>query len=253
MKKLVFLLALAAIPILTVTSPAPAQDTSANMAYVVAAEPMPAHASAFEEGARQHMEWVGEEGGSWTWAAFEIAFGERTGQYFFFSGGHTYADFDQPDVDPVANAESIDRNVAPHVENVVAQLIRLRPDLSMLGGGAALSPLYEVVTFQVNPGYGPEWVHFLERLKTALEGASVPLEYLVFQGAQGGTLGEWVVSIPHENFASMSGPAEFDALLEQAFGEFESQSLLGILDEAIASSTNEIFVLRPDLSLNLGN
>ena len=33
---------------------------------------------------------------------------------------------------------------------------------------------------------------------------------------------------------------------------FESRSLLGILNEAIASSTNEIYVLRPDLSRNLG-
>lgn len=253
MKKLVFLLALAAIPSLTVTSPASAQNTAADMAYTIVAEPMPGHASAFEEGARKHLEWVGEEGGSWTWAVFEIAFGERTGQYFFFSGGHTYADFDQPDVDPVANAESIDRNVAPHVENAVAQLIRLRPDLSMVVPGAALSPLYEVVTFQLNPGHEPQWVHFLERLKTAFEDTGFPIEYLVFQGAQGGTLGEWVVSIPHENFASMSGPGDFDALLEQAFGEFESQSLLGILDEAIGSSTNEIFVLRRDLSLNLDN
>ena len=252
MKKFVFLLALAAIPILTVTSPAPAQNTPANMAYVVVAEPMAGHASAFEEGARKHQEWVGQQGGSWTWAAFEIALGERTGQYVFFSGGHTYADFDNPDVDPVANAESIDRNVAPHVENVRIQLTRLRPDLSMLGEAGPLSPFYEVVTFQVNPGHDQQWIHFLEKFKTALEGVGAPLEYLVFQGAQGGTLGEWVVSIPHENFASMSGPADFGALLEQAFGEFESRSLLGILNEAIASSTNEIYVLRPDLSRNLG-
>lgn len=112
MKKLVFLFTLAAIAILTVTSPAQAQDAAAEMGYFVIAEPMAGHASAFEEGAMKHMEWYGEEGGSWTWAAFEIGFGARTGQYAFYSGGHTYADFDQPDVNPVASSH-------PEIQNCI--------------------------------------------------------------------------------------------------------------------------------------
>ena len=155
MKKLLFLVAVVAIPILTVGSPAQAQDAAAEMAQVVIVEPITGHTSAFVEGAKKHLEWVSDQGGTWALAGFEIIFGERTGQFFFFTGGHTYADFDEPDVDPAAAAQSIERNIAPHVENVRVQFIRLRTDLSMIDPAAAPRPFYEVITFRLNPGAAP--------------------------------------------------------------------------------------------------
>ncbi len=250
MKKLVLPLFVWTLAILALATPVQAQEDTPEMAYVVTVEPMAGHASAMEEGAKRHMEWYGEAGGQWVWAVFEIGMGERTGQYVWFSGGHTYADFDQPDVDRQASNESLDRNFAPHVENVVASLGRQRTDLSMRPDNAPIRPIYEVLTFTLAPGGEPAFINTMEKIKEALSTVEGPIEYTVYQSAQGGN-GDWVVSIPHESFSSMGGPGDMNDLFEQAFGRFEARRLEDAMGNSVASATSEIFFLRSDLSLNL--
>ena len=228
-----------------------AQAPAGTVAQVVVADPLPGHASAFEDGVRQHMEWYADNG-SWQWNAFEIAMGERTGQYVFGTFNHAYADWDTPDVDQQENDRSIDRNIAPHVADVQVGLMQLRTDLSVLQPDRPLRPLYEVLTFDLHVGKDLQFAHVLSMLKEALANAPEPVEYFVYQEAQGGS-GQFVVSVPYDNFASMSGPGAdngFSALMREAHGEFAAQNFLDQFNQAVASMTSEVFVLRPDLSVN---
>jgi hypothetical protein len=251
MKKLVLPLFVLTLATLVLTPSVQAQEDAAEMAYTVTLEPVTGHAAAMEEGAKRHMEWYEEAGGEWSWAVFEIGMGARTGQYVWFSGGHTYASFDEPDVDQQESNESIERNFSPHVENAVISLARQRTDLSMRPADAALRPIYEVLTFSLTPGSEPAFIHFLEKIKSALESVEAPFEYTVYQSAQGGN-GDWVISLPHESFGSMGGGGDFEDLFEQAFGKYEARGLLDGLGDAVASVSSEIFFLRRDLSLNIG-
>jgi hypothetical protein len=254
MKKLAILSFVGILSTLTLSSPALTQDAPpAEMGYIVVVDPLLGHGSAFEEGAKKHMEWYADAGGTWPWAVFEVSMGERTGQWVWFSGSHSYADFDTPDVDPTESDRSLERNITPHVSNVEVSLTRLMPDLSMIVADAPVRPLYEVITFQLKPGKDAQFTHVLKKLKTAFAGLGDQVEYGVYQAAQGGRGGQWLVSIPHESFASMGGDADFEGLMAEVLGDFEAQSVLDMLDDAIASETREVFALRSDLSLNLGN
>ena len=42
-----------------------------------------------------------------------------------------------------------------------------------------------------------------------------------------------------------------EQLLVQVYGHADMQAIIDMADSAIESSTSELFVLRPDLSLNL--
>lgn len=252
MNKLAYLSAVLVVLGLTLAPAVHAQAAAGTVGQVVVALPMAGHGSAFEEGARRHMEWYGDNGGSWTWAAFEIAMGERTGHYVWFTGGHQYADWDTPDVDPQGSNESIDRNISPHVEDVTVSLVNLRPDLSILRENAPLRPIYEVITLEVHPGKEPQFLSAMAMLKDVFEAAPQPAEYAVYQGAQGSN-GEWVVSIPYASFGDLTPPSDegFAALVRSVHGETGARVFDEQFAESVASFSSEIFTLRPDLSVNL--
>ncbi len=252
MRKLAALLLGSSLLALAAEAPAIAQEPTGLMGYVVAVDPLPGHGSQFEEGAKRHMEWYADAGGSWSWAVFEIIMGERTGQYVFGSFNHAYADFDTSDVDPQGSAASIDRNVAPHTENVVASMVRFRDDLSMAEPGQPLRPIYEVLSFEVKPGHNEDFEHFWVKFREAIQASGMPAEYFVYQYAQGGKGGTWVISIPHESFAEMEGPEGWmEDMFEQAYGKFEGRALMEMVGEIMTSFTSEIFAYRADMSVNV--
>lgn len=252
MKRLALPLLLVALPFFGIAPIVSAQDAPGTLAQVIVVDPLPGHAAALEEGAQQHLEWMRDAGGTWQWSAFEIVMGERTGSYVWGTFNHEYADFDTPDVDPQASSQSVDRNIAPHVDEVVVAMANLRPDLSMVVTDAPLRPMYEVVTFELNNGKDLQFAAALAMIKETFATAGGGIEYLVYQFAQGGS-GQWVVSIPHESFSSMGGmdDAGFLGMMRQVHGEHGARNLTDLMDTSVARVTSEIFVLRPDLSANL--
>jgi hypothetical protein len=75
----------------------------------------------------------------------------------------------------------------------------------------------------------------------------------VFLPAVGGVGGQWAVSVPHQSFAEFGAVSRdwMEQLLVQVYGHADMQAIIDMADSAIESSTSELFVLRPDLSLNL--
>ncbi len=229
-----------------------AQATPGDFAQVIEVDVAGSPAE-FERHFTMFRDWAVGEGSSWTWVAFEIAMGERSGQYVFGTFNHQMADWDTPDLDPAAVREQQWRHVAPYVESFRAQLIRNRRELGTAAADAPLRPLYQVVTFAVHSGREEAFMQFLGALKNAFESSGAPAEYSVFQGMVGSVGSEWVISIPYADFASMA-PADddaFETLLEGVYGEFHADAMQDLFNEAVASVKSELLVLRPDLSANL--
>ena len=254
MHRIVYLLAFATLALGSNATAALAQGVGNTVAQVQAVTPLPGHTSAFLDGLREQMELYRDTGGAWPWATFQVVMGPRTGQFVFYTGGHTYADFDAPDGDQQRLEESFYDNIEPHVEHATSWFLRARPDLGISTPGAPVRPIYEVITLQTSgPDMDMQMVHVLESIKASWE-AMGGAEYSVFQGAQGADPGQWVVTIPYENFASMDGPSgSMEDLFAVAAGEFQARALVDMFAEAISSATSEVFVLRRDLSMNLGN
>lgn len=247
MKRLVVtLLALALlIPVGTAAQGAP------DFAMVYTVTPMQGQAADFENHTKMYIDWLGNQGGEFVWAAFEIMMGERSGQFVFGTFNHAMADFDTPDVDPAAQQEQMARHVTPYAAGYVGQLMRERRDLQTSPDDAPLSPYYQVIRFQIHPAEAETWTQALGMVKGAMESAG--FEYSVFQTIVGGGASEWAISIPYASMAAME-PGDDDAMMQliaSQYGEFHAETLEEMFNKSVLSSSSELFALRADMSVNL--
>jgi hypothetical protein len=242
----------AALVILPASSQA--QGAGGNVAQTVIVDPLPGHGLAFEEGMKAHQANMIRAGDESVWVTFEIVAGERSGQFMVGSFGHAWADFDAaPSVDAARAQESMADNISPHVGDFRVQWMERLVDLGGWTPDTPQAPMYEVVTFQVRAGMDSAFENFLKKVKHALEEAGTMPAYSVFVPALGGNGGQWAVSVPHQTFAEFGGPSRdwMEQLFVQVYGHADMQVIIDGLNAAVESSTSELFVLRPDLSMNL--
>ena len=257
MSRLARALGVVVVALSLVSTPAVAQEgDGATIAQTVIVKPLPGHGAAFEQGVRDHFEWLGDQGLDWTWLTWEVTAGPRTGSFLVGTFGHNWSDFDDPPVDPQAAAQSIDERIAPHVDEVQISYYRTLEGLSMPPAAPGQSPMAQIVTFWVNPGHEQQFELAVQLFRDAFEQGLPDAEFTFYQlalGGEGGT--QYVVGIPYANFAAMDGMGAtggFNALLEAAYGETGSDEIQEMLNEAVANVQDELLVLRPDLSYRPG-
>ncbi len=61
-----------------------------------------ANVAQFEEAYLRHVEWHRQQSDTWTWDMWSTVTGDL-GTYIVITDGHTWADFDAPPFDPVAD------------------------------------------------------------------------------------------------------------------------------------------------------
>jgi hypothetical protein len=244
----------AVLAVALLAPPSIAQEATGTIAQTVVVDPLPGHGSAFEEGVKAHMENMLRAGDESVWVTYEVVAGERSGQFMVGTFDHAWADFDQaPPVDPARAQQSMADNISPHVQDFRVQWMERMVDLGGWTPESPRAPMYEVITFQIRPGQDRVFEHFLTKLKGAMaETGSMPA-YSVFLPVIGGGGGQWAVSVPHQSFAEFgTGSRDWmEQLLVQVYGHADMQTIIDMADSAIESSTSELFVLRPDLSMNL--
>lgn len=249
-----YTLCAAVLAVALLAPPSIAQEAAGTVAQVVTVKPLPGHGSAFEEGVKAHMENLRRAGDESVWVTFEIAAGERSGQFMVGTFDHAWSDFDEaPTVDPARAQESMDDNIAPHVQDFRMQWMERMVDLGGWTPESPRAPMYEVITFQIRPGKDRVFEHFLTKLKGAMsEMGSIPA-YSVFMPVLGGVGGQWAVSVPHQSFTEFGDGSRdwMEQLLVQVYGHADMQAIIDMADSSVESSTSELFVLRPDLSMNL--
>lgn len=239
---------------LAALAPAPRSASAQTVGQAAVVKVLPGHQMDFMDGVRAHRDWYADAGGQWTWMVMEIVMGERTGQFVFWTPNHSYADFDGPDARMEGAEESYWRNIAPHVESTEAFMLVTDEERSMLEDeGAPPAPMYEVLTLETaGPSSDMAMEAVLDRIHDAMSGMSPDMRYTVFRGAQGTTMGTWIVSIAAEDFASMGGEGgSMEDMFRTVVGEMEARGLVQMMEDAIESARSEVFVVRPDLSLNL--
>lgn len=207
----------------------------------------------FENHFGMFRNWSLDQGNDWTWLAFEVIMGERTGQYVFGSFNHDMADWDAPPVDMAASREQQLRHIAPYTDSYRGGMMRNRRELSTQAADAPIRPIYQVITFDVKLGKEEAFMEVLGALKNAVEAASAPIEFNVFQTFVGSNGSQFIVSVPFANFAAMEPGADdgFETLMEGVYGEFHSDTMMDLFNASVITSKTELFVLRPDLSMNL--
>ncbi len=210
--------------------------------------PMPGHGPPFEDGVRDYMAWAAEQGNDWTWICWEVIAGENTGQVRFGTYGHTWADFDSPPVDPAATSASIDRLIAPHVQDVVTTYSVARADLSNYGRTEPAS-MYMIFSYQVKLGHVQQFEATMKRYRDLIVEHAPEVEYVVHQTVLGAEAGQYLLAVPMEGMASMAEAPNIDGMLQEALGTYAWQQLTEDFYASISSEKSSVVVMRPDMSL----
>ncbi len=209
-----------------------------------------ANVAQFEEAYLQHVEWHRQQSDTWTWDMWSTVTGDL-GTYIVIKDGHTWADFDAPPVDPVADGADAMAQFGSLVESVTGGFARLMTDVSRPAAGRM--PLAHVIDFEVKEGMDDDFLQAVRKFTEAAEQVNWT-EHSVWLASVSGTEGDYILVLQHENWASFA-PSEMsaEAVMEEAFGKQEATALWDMFFNAVESTSGRIWTYRPDLSYTPGN
>ncbi len=237
----VLLLMLLALPVL-------AQEEEGTIARIIFFRAKPGMRQQLEEGMKKHMAWHKAQNDPWAWATWSYVSGEETGMYGSGSFGRKWEDFDNVPIDQEADGADVAENIIPYVApGALWRYYQFLPKVSKpLETPAAIS---EVIFFRVRYGKSAEFAGLIKKFHEASEKTNWPVHYEWYVLVNGGPGPEYVLGLPHENWASLKGPEKpFPAMLAEAVGQEEAEALLERWGKVVKSESSTLARNRPDLS-----
>jgi hypothetical protein len=146
-----------------------------------------------------------------------------------------------------ADAES---NTGEYTESYQVAIYNVLTNLTKPRDTREFTPYASVIGWWVKPGAEREFTAIFKLLHEAVVKADVPINYTMYALESGGKdAANFVMGIPRDNWAAMS-PARrgFINLLDKTYGRNGAELIFKRFSNAMTSVSNEIYVLRPDLS-----
>jgi hypothetical protein len=226
-----------------------AQEGTISRSYTLTVKA--ADVAQFEEAYLRHVDWHRQQNDTWTWTMWSSDTGDL-GRYIVISGEHTWADFDSPPVDEAADGAHAMATFGQYLTSTNSGLGRYMADVSRPAADPV--PMVHVIDYELKAGKEGDFLQVVGKFKDATDKANWPLHYLWFDIVSSGGGTDYVLVLQHPNWASFA-PQEMSpaAVLENAFGRQEAQSLLDMFTGTIETSSERIWTLRPDLTYTPGN
>ncbi len=239
----------AVVCMLLLALPVATQEEEGNIAMVVTIKAKDGMRQQYEEGVKRHGEWHRQQNDPWTWEVWEFISGENTGAYGAGTFGHRWEEFDTAPVSREADSADVQKNIAPFQKSVIVQFYAYLAKVSRPEEGEGLAPMSAGIEFQVRQGKNEEFNHLVGKFHKAIEKTNWPVHYKWYALVNGGAGGTYVLVLPRENWASFAQPEKlFPAMLEEAYGRQEAESLLERWSKAVKGTRSSISRTRPDLS-----
>ncbi|MBI3081952.1 MAG: hypothetical protein HYY94_03400, partial [Gemmatimonadetes bacterium] len=96
-------------------------------------------------------------------------------------------------------------------------------------------------------GKATEYANYLARLKEAHDGANSSYRYFVLQVIIGGNTPAFAIVRPGDKWTDFP-PPQNRAVLVRAYGEYEADRLLNVMDDVVRRTASFVSMQRPDLS-----
>lgn len=246
MRKAGFLLAIASLLLLPL---AVAAQDGGNIARAIYFRAKPGMEKQLEEGAKKHMQWHRQQGDPWEWHVFQAVSGDETGMYIAVTFGHNWADFDTSPVPSEADEADAEVNIVPYVGRSVVRHYAFLADVSKPLEGGGFTPLTQVISFHVRPGKQADFNYLVGKFHEAIGKTDWPVNYAWYALVDGGPGGTYLLALPRENWAAFAQPEKpFPAMLEEAYGRQEAQSLLKKWGKILKGTESRTSRHRDDLS-----
>lgn len=237
------------LSVLLLAMPLATQEEDGNVALVIFLKAKPGMDKQLEEGAKKHMAFHRQHNDPWAWHVWQVASGDNTGMYVAATFGHSWADFDTSRLPREADEADADANIHPYVGWEVVRYYASLGKVSRPPEGEGPMPLSQVITFHVRYGKSEEFTYLVKKFHKAIEKTNWPVHYLWYQLVNGGEAGTYVLVLPRANWAAFK-PQEksFAAMLEEAYGRPEAESLLKKWSRIMKGASSHTSRYRPELS-----
>lgn len=205
----------------------------------------------YEQGRKQKADWHKQQKDPMALLVFEIISGENTGTYMIGRGPMHWADMDHPSVPESADTDEYNKVVGSYVEKVSDSYYEFLPKFSNPDNSALPAKYSEVLILRVRSGKDADFRAAVGRISGAEQKANPSQHVSIYELANGGLSGTYVVSFPHANWADFDENPNVKPMaqvLTEAYGPDDANSILAQIDSTIDSEYSEILQFRPDLS-----
>ena len=205
----------------------------------------------YEDGRKQKAAWHKQQNDKMPLLVWQIISGDNTNTYIVGEPPQHWADFDKPSIPEDQDIAEYNKVIGNFVETIKTRFYEFMPKLSNPPASQLPLKYEEVFVFQVRYGKGSDFGSAVTRIHDASTQTKWPMNYEWYKLANGGMSGEWVLVIPHDNWAGFEDQPNvkpFRDMIKDAFGQAEADSIVDRIDSSVISETSEIIQFRPDLS-----
>jgi hypothetical protein len=181
---------------------------------------------------------------------WEVLSGDNTGDYIVGRVGQHWADMDKPAVSDESDKAEFQKVVASAVESIVTRYYEYMPKISN-GDTTGPAKFSEILIFETKYGREADFQSAISRIHDAGQKTNWPVKYEWYALDNGGSSGEFVLVLPHNNWADFDDKPDvkpFREMIKDAFGQNEADSIINRIDNSVIRETTEIIQFRPDLS-----
>ncbi len=228
--------------------PVRAQDGDVSMGYFTTTDM--AHVQGFEEGMLGHVGWHAEQDDPWPGYVYQSMQGGM--EYVWVTSGRTWADFDNPPVDPHADMMDVAQRAGSDITGLDVRTWVTWTDVSRPPSPDAVVPIWRVIEWELSPtAEGMEALRSaFGKVKAAYEAEGLPVRYTVNEmvGIDGAP--QMFVAIALESLGLLDGgePDGFERMLAQVHGHADAVQISRTFETYLSPIANRVWVLRPDLS-----
>lgn len=221
-----------------------AQDGPISRGYLVqvALRDVPA----LEAAIKAHQDWHRAQGDTWTWFVASSTTG-RLGEYVNITGGHNWADFDNPPVDPAADLGNW-LQTGGLIDQVTSSW--LGRDLPELGRPSTAEPtIVQVIEFELLPGGEQGVLEAAAKIKEAADAANFEGGWSWSRSVSQDGPPTLTFVIPGANWAAFDvDDEEFFGMMVQKFGQEETMRIFKLFYEGAREISSRMWAARLDLS-----
>lgn len=232
-----------------------AQDKPGTLAGIEFQKPKNGMVPQYEAGRKQKAAWHKEKNDTASLLVWETLTGDSTGTYLVGRFGMHWADLDKPAISDQEDTVEFQKVIGSYVESVVDRYYEFLPKISNPPPDMTPSKFSEVFIFHVRYGKASDFRSAIDRIHDAAEKTKWPVNFFWYRLENGGQTGEYVLSIPHKNWADFEDKPDtkpFRDMIKEAFGQAEADSIVDRIDQSVEKETSEIIQFRPDLSYMTG-
>jgi hypothetical protein len=205
----------------------------------------------YEKGRKLKADWQKQQKDPAALLVFQVLTGRDTGTYIVSRDGLHWSDMDHPAISDAADTEEFDKAVGPYVASVTDSYYEFLPKFSNPDTSPLPAKYSETLILRVKSGKDADFRTAVSKISGAEKKANPDQHTMVYELANGGYSGTYVLIFPHASWAGFEGNPNakpMEQVVNEAYGPDEASTILADLDNSIESEYTEILEFRQDLS-----